>query len=53
MFFVTLMPELASRKQVNSNWIYDANAIGSISCVKQMVAAPAKESRRARFCRRA
>lgn len=38
-----LMPELASRKQVNSNWIYDANAIGSISCVKQLAAAPAAE----------
>lgn len=38
-----LMPELASRKQVNSNWIYDANTIGSISCVKQLAVAPAAE----------
>ncbi len=31
-----LMPELASRKRIDSNWIYDANNIGSISCIKQL-----------------
>ena len=40
-----LMPELASRKQVNSNWIYDGNTIGSISCVKQQAVAPAAETK--------
>ena len=38
-----LMPELASRKEVNSNWIYDANTIGSISCLKQQAVAPAAD----------
>ena len=38
-----LMPELASRKQVDSNWIYDANTIGSISCLKQSAVAAAAE----------
>lgn len=38
-----LMPELAARKQINSNWIYDANTIGSISCVKQLAVAPASD----------
>ena len=40
-----LMPELASRKQVDSNWIYDANTIGSISCVKQLAVAPVSEGK--------
>lgn len=38
-----LMPELAARKQVDSNWIYDANTIGSISCLKQLAATPVAE----------
>ena len=40
-----LMPELAARKRIDANWIYDANTIGSISCVKQSpiaTAAPQK-----------
>lgn len=40
-----LMPELAARKQINSNWIYDANTIGSISCVKQSSAATVSDSK--------
>ena len=38
-----LMPELASRKQVDSNWIYDANTLGSISCLKQSAVTTAAE----------
>lgn len=40
-----LMPELAARKQINSNWIYDANTIGSISCVKLSSVAAVSESK--------
>ncbi len=29
-----LMPETASRKQVDGKWVYDANALGAISCLK-------------------
>ncbi|MBU3589518.1 hypothetical protein [Polynucleobacter sp. 80A-SIGWE] len=29
-----LMPETASRKQVDGKWVYEANSLGSISCVK-------------------
>lgn len=28
-----LMPEQAARKEVGSKWIYEGNAVGSISCV--------------------
>ncbi len=28
-----LMPEQAARKQIGGNWVYDGNAVGSISCV--------------------
>ena len=38
-----LMPELAARKKVDSNWIYDANNIGSISCLKQFSGNPTVE----------
>ena len=40
-----LMPELAARKQIDSKWIYDANTIGSISCVKQLFVAAVSESK--------
>lgn len=29
-----LMPETASRKQVDGKWVYEANALGSLSCLK-------------------
>ena len=29
-----LMPEVVSRKQTENGWTYDANSIGSISCLK-------------------
>jgi hypothetical protein len=29
-----LMPDTASRKQVDSKWVYDSNSLGSISCIK-------------------
>lgn len=29
-----LMPETASRKQVDGKWVYESNSLGSISCVK-------------------
>ena len=29
-----LMPETASRKQVDGKWVYDSNSLGSISCLK-------------------
>ena len=29
-----LMPETASRKQVDGKWVYDSNSIGSLSCLK-------------------
>lgn len=29
-----LMPATASRKEVNGTWVYEANSLGSISCVK-------------------
>jgi hypothetical protein len=29
-----LMPDTASRKQVDSKWVYEGNALGSISCLK-------------------
>jgi len=28
-----LMPEQAARKEVGSKWVYEGNAVGSISCV--------------------
>jgi len=33
-----LMPDNAARKQVDTDkWVYEANAVGSISCLKVMV----------------
>jgi hypothetical protein len=33
-----LMPDNAARKQVDKDkWVYEANAVGSISCLKVMV----------------
>lgn len=33
-----LVPDIASRKQIdNDKWTYDANNVGSISCLKVMV----------------
>lgn len=29
-----LMPDTAARKQVDAKWVYEANALGSISCLK-------------------
>lgn len=29
-----LMPDTASRKQVDGKWVYDSNTLGSISCLK-------------------
>ena len=29
-----LMPEIASRKQVDGKWVYESNSLGSISCLK-------------------
>lgn len=29
-----LMPDTASRKQVDAKWVYESNALGSISCVR-------------------
>lgn len=29
-----LMPDTASRKQVDGKWVYESNSLGSISCVK-------------------
>lgn len=29
-----LMPDTASRKQVDAKWVYEGNALGSISCLK-------------------
>ncbi|MBU3592881.1 hypothetical protein ICN42_02050 [Polynucleobacter sp. 71A-WALBACH] len=29
-----LMPETASRKQVDNKWVYESNSLGSISCIK-------------------
>ena len=29
-----LMPETASRKQVDGKWVYESNSLGSISCLK-------------------
>jgi len=29
-----LMPDTASRKQADSKWVYEGNALGSISCLK-------------------
>jgi hypothetical protein len=29
-----LMPETASRKQVDGKWVYEANSLGSLSCLK-------------------
>ncbi len=29
-----LMPETASRKQVDGKWVYESNSLGSLSCVK-------------------
>jgi hypothetical protein len=29
-----LMPDTASRKQVDGKWVYDSNALGSLSCLK-------------------
>ena len=45
-----LVPDIASRKQiVGGKWTYDANNVGSISCLKVMVpvvpVAPANPSR--------
>ena len=32
-----LMPELSNRKQVGNLWTYEANTLGSLSCVKVQV----------------
>lgn len=29
-----LMPDTAARKQVDAKWVYEGNALGSISCLK-------------------
>jgi len=29
-----LMPDTASRKQVDGKWVYDSNSLGSLSCLK-------------------
>jgi hypothetical protein len=29
-----LMPDTASRKQVEGKWVYDSNSLGSLSCLK-------------------
>lgn len=29
-----LMPETASRKQIDGKWVYESNSLGSISCLK-------------------
>lgn len=29
-----LMPDTASRKQIDGKWVYDSNSLGSISCLK-------------------
>lgn len=29
-----LMPETASRKQMDGKWVYESNSLGSISCLK-------------------
>ena len=29
-----LMPEIASRKQVDGRWVYESNSLGSLSCLK-------------------
>ncbi len=29
-----LMPDTASRKKINGKWVYDANSLGSLSCLK-------------------
>ncbi|MBU3537360.1 hypothetical protein [Polynucleobacter sp. UK-Gri1-W3] len=29
-----LMPDTASRKQVDGKWVYESNSLGSISCLK-------------------
>ncbi|WP_353431450.1 hypothetical protein [Polynucleobacter sp. MWH-UH23A] len=29
-----LMPETASRKQVDGKWVYESNSLGSLSCLK-------------------
>lgn len=29
-----LMPDTASRKQVDNKWVYESNSLGSLSCLK-------------------
>lgn len=29
-----LMPDTVTRKQVDAKWVYEGNALGSISCLK-------------------
>jgi hypothetical protein len=29
-----LMPDTASRKQIDGKWVYDSNTLGSLSCLK-------------------
>ena len=29
-----LMPDTASRKQIDGKWVYESNSLGSLSCVK-------------------
>lgn len=29
-----LMPDTASRKKIDGKWVYDANSLGSLSCLK-------------------
>lgn len=29
-----LMPDTASRRKIDSKWVYEANSLGSISCLK-------------------
>jgi hypothetical protein len=35
-----LMPETASRKQIDGKWVYESNSLGSISCLKARITGP-------------
>lgn len=40
-----LMPDTATRKQVDGKWVYESNALGSISCLKARTTIVQKNSK--------
>ncbi|MGV0962313.1 MAG: hypothetical protein ACOYBT_00305 [Polynucleobacter sp.] len=40
-----LMPDTATRKQIDGKWVYESNSLGSISCLKARTTIPQKSAK--------